>query len=534
MKTVQRKPIVRPPGKIGRADPSRTITLRRQFQADVNRRFARLRQEIIHLVREEDVFGLNRQSIFNVFCPTGKGGGIDPTCSPRKGGESKNAPKVRQLKIDNPWGEWLEHERARAAKSRLKTAGAVTAYWRGEIAISDVIDIPGYSGEEKRIDWIKVGRLADSIRKHGYREDAPVTFHVVYDGRAYVYDGNHRLRAAKEAGIESVPAEISYFAGGEEVEGKLFPSKFTVNKQFTLNAPGRWIFHTSLQKVQAFAQWLQQQILQYVFEGMAEEGVSWLDRYILDGYRRGTGRAFDDTRPQVREWRTSPEAQRRLSWYEGTRDEFLRSAFAHPASKEKTQLLVSRTFTDLKNVTNTMANSIRRVLVDGFVTGSNPREIAVSLAKEVDVSRKRALTIARTEVIRAHAEGQLDAFERLGVTHVGAMVEWLTAGDERVCQKCAALNGIVLKIPEARGLLPRHPNCRCCWSPANLGESTVGQKRTKPAIEDAIEESYGDENRSKSRWAGADKTISKSRPKGVFNIRYPMSECKPVSSNRRG
>ena len=48
------------------------------------------------------------------------------------------------------------------------------------------------------------------------------------------------------------------------------------------------------------------------------------------------------------------------------------------------------------------------------------------------------------------------AFEALGVEELGVAVEWATAGDEAVCELCEALEGVVLKIEEARGMLPRH------------------------------------------------------------------------------
>jgi SPP1 gp7 family putative phage head morphogenesis protein len=250
---------------------------------------------------------------------------------------------------------------------------------------------------------------------------------------------------------------------------------------------------------------------------------AWWQRYIIDGFRRGAARAFDDTRPQVREWQESAEAQQRLAWYNGTREEFLRSSFNWPVSQEKVKLLASRTFTDLKGVTDSMAARISHTLVDGLTKGDNPRVIGKALVKEVSVGKVRSQTIARTEIIRTHAEGQLDAFDRLGVTEVGVMSEWLTAGDDHVCKLCHPLEGVVLKVSEARGLLPRHPNCRCAWTPANLGEDQSNQKRSRKSIFGAFKSSYRAEMpKTKERtlqeqidlspWGAADKKISKTRP----------------------
>jgi SPP1 gp7 family putative phage head morphogenesis protein len=87
----------------------------------------------------------------------------------------------------------------------------------------------------------------------------------------------------------------------------------------------------------------------------------------------------------------------------------------------------------------------------------------VKIVKSISVRRAGAL--ARVEVIRAHANAQLDAFELLGIKKVGLKAEWHTAGDEKVCPKCKPLEGAVFTIAQARGLIPRHVNCRCCWLP---------------------------------------------------------------------
>jgi SPP1 gp7 family putative phage head morphogenesis protein len=67
--------------------------------------------------------------------------------------------------------------------------------------------------------------------------------------------------------------------------------------------------------------------------------------------------------------------------------------------------------------------------------------------------------------IHAHAEGQLDSFEDLGVRELGITAEWSTAGDERVCPRCSALEGHIYTVEEARGMIPQHPGCRCSWIP---------------------------------------------------------------------
>lgn len=66
-------------------------------------------------------------------------------------------------------------------------------------------------------------------------------------------------------------------------------------------------------------------------------------------------------------------------------------------------------------------------------------------------------TLARLGAVRAHAEGQLDAYRQLGISRVKLHAD--NAG-------CSHLHNAVFNLDEARGQVPRHTTCRCCWQPA--------------------------------------------------------------------
>jgi SPP1 gp7 family putative phage head morphogenesis protein len=188
-------------------------------------------------------------------------------------------------------------------------------------------------------------------------------------------------------------------------------------------------------------------------------------------------------------------------------------------------------FTDLKNTTEEMAKRLEVVLVDGLIQGKQPYAMIEDVQKAMGVSAFRAETIARTEIIRANAEGNLDAMEALGVEEVGVLVEWSTAGDQRVCGLCSALDGITLKIKESHNLLPRHPNCRCAFIPANVGEDDAGQARSKEEVEERLAESIRrekvgitpEEARQQSKWGGADFEPEKKTPEEMGD-RAPTSK----------
>jgi len=73
------------------------------------------------------------------------------------------------------------------------------------------------------------------------------------------------------------------------------------------------------------------------------------------------------------------------------------------------------------------------------------------------LQRDRSELIARTEVNRSVNEGYLDSLEGSRYEEV----EISSAGD--ACSECLDLAGQKFTRAEARGVLPKHPNCRCHW-----------------------------------------------------------------------
>ncbi len=218
-------------------------------------------------------------------------------------------------------------------------------------------------------------------------------------------------------------------------------------------------FHTDAQKIQAFRSWLQERVDQGILVPVGGDPQKpWTAKYLDRAYEKGISRSYDELN---RQGFLGPS-----SLYLGGKQQFLRGFLGAPEPLSKYQLLYTRSFTELKGITEAMSQQISRTLADGLLKGKGPRAIARELSKNVEeMTRKRALVLARTEIIHAHAEGQLDAMKELGVEEITAQVEWITAGDERVCPDCIDLDGQVFSIDEAHGMIPLHPQCRCCWIP---------------------------------------------------------------------
>lgn len=229
------------------------------------------------------------------------------------------------------------------------------------------------------------------------------------------------------------------------------------NSEGLLQNKRQYAFLGNPQKVRQFQQWLQQQIdagLLQVVGGVP--GKPWTAEYVESAWRKGMMRSYTDVRKQ--------DLSKTPDWYRGTKEQWLRSAFLQPEMMSKVEMLAMRAFEGMKGVTASMSTQMSRILADGVSNGWGPMKVARQMKQSMEsLSRNRALIIARTEIIHAHAEGQLDGYGMLGVEQVGAEVEWSTAGDALVCERCAPMEGKVFSIQEARGQIPLHPNCRCCW-----------------------------------------------------------------------
>jgi SPP1 gp7 family putative phage head morphogenesis protein len=234
-------------------------------------------------------------------------------------------------------------------------------------------------------------------------------------------------------------------------------------KPFVIQAAyQQYAFASDPAKLQAFHIWLKEQVNAGVLVVSGPGGVvgqPWTYPYVEAAYKQGLTRAYADTSRGV--------LDETGLWYADNRSQFLRQAFGRPVAMNKVKLLAMRAYDQLEGVTALMSQQLSRNLVLGLASGWGPARIAREMRKTISsLSRSRLRMIARTEIIYAHAEGQLDGFQLLGVEKLGILAEWSTAGDDRVCPDCGAYEGETFTMDEARGLIPLHPNCRCAWIPS--------------------------------------------------------------------
>jgi SPP1 gp7 family putative phage head morphogenesis protein len=129
-----------------------------------------------------------------------------------------------------------------------------------------------------------------------------------------------------------------------------------------------------------------------------------------------------------------------------------------------------------------MDTLISRILAQGMIDGDGPALIARKLVAAINgtgigdlamtdaIGRfipalRRAELLARTEIIRAHHLATIQEYRNWGLEGIVVKGEWQTAGDDRVCDKCASLQGKIFTLDEIEGMIPLHPLCRCIALP---------------------------------------------------------------------
>jgi len=220
----------------------------------------------------------------------------------------------------------------------------------------------------------------------------------------------------------------------------------------TANA-GDFEFTRSDQKIGSFMSWIDKQVNAKLLEktvGKVGTGNQvWSNVYLRSAYQKGISRSAAQLR----------KGGLTIS------DRWVNAAFFRPIHADRVGIIYTRSFSELKGITSTMDTRLSRSLASGLVDGLGAKDLAKQLVDEVGLSFNRSRVMARTEIINAHAEGTLNTYEEAGIQGVDVESEFTTAGDNKVCPKCEALEGKVYSIAEARGVIPVHPNCRCAWLP---------------------------------------------------------------------
>lgn len=279
---------------------------------------------------------------------------------------------------------------------------------------------------------------------------------------------------------------------------------------FQMEVPrqGQFIFVRSADKVQGFMGWFREQVDRGILEvrevpvqvGAGVEA-AWTNKYVFDSYKRGVIRARYEL----------DKAGYRVPSIETTGG--IEISMSTPFHLDRLGLIYSRAYDELRGITAAMDTQISRVLAQGLADGDGPSLLARKLVGTINgvgmgdlaltdtlgrfiPARRRAEVLARTEVIRAHHVATIQEYRNWAVEGVVVQAELRTAGDGRVCERCASLEGQIYTLDEIETIIPVHPQCRCIALPAPVEKS--GKPAVAPVAAPAEE--------SKTVWKSEDET----------------------------
>jgi SPP1 gp7 family putative phage head morphogenesis protein len=114
-------------------------------------------------------------------------------------------------------------------------------------------------------------------------------------------------------------------------------------------------------------------------------------------------------------------------------------------------------------ISDSLREDIQSAVADALDEGASAAELSDTIEGLAGFSEERATMIARTEIIRAHAQGQMSAMRESGVVEQKA---WSTSTEDSVCDECQGNEDegaidIEDDFPSGDDAPPAHPMCMC-------------------------------------------------------------------------
>lgn len=111
-----------------------------------------------------------------------------------------------------------------------------------------------------------------------------------------------------------------------------------------------------------------------------------------------------------------------------------------------------------------LVRSLSTIIPQSFSRGLSSNQLGDMIAKEMEASRHRGRTLARTEVNHICNQADLDVYKVVGVE----IYQYLATLDMRTSEICRSLDGTEHKVSHAQvgvNFPPMHPNCRSTTVP---------------------------------------------------------------------
>lgn len=252
-------------------------------------------------------------------------------------------------------------------------------------------------------------------------------------------------------------------------------------------------------KVADFREWFETVVEDTVVEPVptsrqVRDGEHWTAQFVRDAYEHGVRLA--DRKLRDAGWEFEAGAQARSGFEAASRhgpEETVRRAQRRLERSGRThhgdglEQAYLDTYTDVESAgsdtVESAAREYRQAVRDGATVSTAVGAVNERTQKE---GQTRTDMISDTRTVSTINEAALRRYEEVGVEEVGVDVEvqlagdatntWQTAGDDRVCERCAALEGNTYPIGDLRNpaaanspvpipSIPLHPRCRCFWVP---------------------------------------------------------------------
>lgn len=157
-----------------------------------------------------------------------------------------------------------------------------------------------------------------------------------------------------------------------------------------------------------------------------------------------------------------------ISTYEGVQGLIPFNQFDGRAAKQVGQKIINDTDFEKRLQANRekLAGYLNNDIAKGIARGDSYDKLSKQICDRFDgVSRRSAYRLLYTEGTRMFNRANSEAFAEAGINQY----RYCTAGDNRVCEDCDALEGNVYDLSEASdgtNYPPMHPWCRCHTEPA--------------------------------------------------------------------
>ena len=157
-----------------------------------------------------------------------------------------------------------------------------------------------------------------------------------------------------------------------------------------------------------------------------------------------------------------------ISTYEGVQGLIPFNQFDGRAAKQVGQKIINDTDFEKRLQANRekLADYLNNDIAKGIARGDSYDKLSKQICDRFDgVSRRSAYRLLYTEGTRMFNRANSEAFAEVGINQY----RYCSAGDNRVCSDCKALDGNVYDISEASegtNYPPMHPWCRCHTEPA--------------------------------------------------------------------